>query len=212
MLLEKIRKKLQRKQQGKIAKRLLPISWWKLVAGLVLLSIGVFFGYMYLENARLMFFGMGAVVFIAPSLFLLYQSFKSGEGGFAFKRRYTGRENAIVLMAGRNGQGTKDVPVAIKFLELKPRQAPESARLHYLRNLKKHFYELCYNTVTHRLEPVVMPDKKSFPPGLFQIPAAMQIYKDAIEYSPPTLMQKIAPGIILLAMGIVGILMVVTAG
>jgi len=176
-----------------------------------MLSIGMFFGYLYLGNARVMIFGMGAVAFIAPSLFLIYWSFKAGESGFAFKRKYTGRENAIVCMARRNGQGTKDVPVFIRFLELKPQYIPKDARLHYVRNLKKHFYELLYNTTTKKLEPVVMPDKKSFPPELFQIPAAMQIYKDAIEYSPPTLMQKIAPGIILLAMGIVGIFMIVTA-
>lgn len=211
-MLRNIKEKLRRRRENKIAKRVLPISWWKLVMGVALFCPGAFFGYMYLNNENMIFFGLGAAVFIAPSIFLVYQGFRAGESGFAFKKKYTGRENALVLMARRNGQGTKDVPVAIKFLELKPQYIPKGARFHYIRNLKKHFYELLFNPKTKKLEPVVLPDQKSFPPELFKIPAAMQAYRDYMEYSPPTLLQKVAPGILLLAMGIVGILMVMTTG
>ena len=215
MRLEDIKRKIWHKKEDKGVKRVFPITWWKLVIGIVLLCPGAFFGYLYLENVQVIFFGIGASVFIALSIFMVYQSFQAGESGFSFKgkRRYTGKENAIILFARRNGDEgeVKDVPVAIRFHELKPEHIPRGARLHYVRNLKKHYYELLYNTTTKKLEPVILPDKKSFPPELFKIPAAMQTYKDAIEYSPPTLLQKVAPGILLLAMGIVGILMVMTA-
>lgn len=210
MRLKNIKEKLRHKRQDKIVKRITPVSWWKLAVGIVLFCFGVFFGYMYLNNERLIFFGVGAVFTFAPGLLLIYQSFKTGESGFFFKKKYTGKENAVVLMARRNGQGTKDVPVGIRFLEIKPHQLPKGARLRYIRNLKKHFYELLYNPITKKLEPVVLPDKKSFPPELYKIPATMQPYKDYMEYSPPTMLQKVAPGILLLAIFIVGILMVMT--
>jgi len=207
-------KKWWPKRENKVVKRMLPILWRKMIPGVLMVGVGVFLGNVYLQDTQLIFFGVGAAAFIGPGVLLVYQSFKSGEGGFSFKgkRRYTGKENTIILFARRNGGGTKDVPLRIGFHELKSEHIPKRARLHYVRNIKKHFYELLYNPVTKKLEPVTLPDKKSFPPELFKIPATMQPYKDYMEYSPPTLFQKIAPGILLLAMGIVGILMVMTTG
>jgi len=138
---------------------------------------------------------------------------KQGESGFSFNangRRYTGRENALILFAQHDKDTGKDIPLMVQFMELK--HPPKGARLHYVRNLKKHFYELFNNTKTRKLEPVKLPDKKSFPPELYRIPATMQPYKDYMDFSPPTMMQKVAPGILLLAIGIVGFLMVITTG
>ena len=201
--------------QDKKVKKVIPISWRKLIPGLVLIGIGIIAGTVYMSDNANMFMGVIAALAIASGALLSYQSVTSGESGFAFsgkrKGNITGRENALIFYAKHNPfiEG-KDVPVILKFAEIE--HIPIGARPHYLRNLKKHYYELFNNTKTKKLEPVVLPDKKSFPPGLFQIPAAMQPYKDAIEYSPPTMLQKIAPGILLLGMGLVGLLMVMTGG
>ena len=203
----------QREGEKKV-RRLFPVTWWKLVCGIALIGAGIPAGAVYLNDNKIMIMGVIAAAAIASGLFLVRQSFRAGEAGFSFggdgKKGPTGRENAIILFAKRNPTTSLDVPVIIKFVEVL--HPPIGARLHYLRNKRKHYYELFNNTKTKHLELVVLKDKKSFPPGLFQLPAAMQPYKDALEYSPPTMMQKVAPGIILIGMVIVGILMVMTGG
>jgi len=198
--------------QGEKAKRVIPVSWRRLIPGVASIGIGIASGSVYLNDYANMFMGVVSAVAFAAGLFLVYGSFKSSEAGFTFsKKKYTGRENAIILFAKSNpGITDKAVPVILRFVEIK--HPPSGARLHYLKNTKRHYYELFNNLETKKLEPVVLPDKKSFPPEQFQIPAAMQLYKDAIEYSPPTMFQKIAPGVILLGMGIVGLLMIATGG
>ena len=201
-------------RQDKKVKRVIPISWRYLLPGIALLLIGVFVASIYMNDRGNVFAGMASAITLATGGLLTYQGVKSSEAGFSFnangQRKRTGRENAIILFAKRNAETSKDMPVLIKFVELV--NPPKGARLHYVRNLKKHYFEFINNTVLKKLEPVVLPDKKSFPPDMFKIPAAMQTYKDALEYSPPTMLQKVAPGILLLAMVIVGILMVMTNG
>ena len=202
-------------QEDRKAKRALPFSWWKLVAGLVLVVASILFLFLYSNNERNMFF---AVVFIftgAPGVLLAYLSFKSRESGFSFynrdgKRTHTGKENVIMICAKRDTVTLRDVPLILKFVHLT--HIPRGARPHYVRNLKRHLYEIYNNNETKKLDPVGLPDKKSFPPELFQIPAAMQPYKDAIDYTPPTMLQKVAPGVLLGAIGVVGLLMVMTGG
>ena len=156
--------------------------------------------------------GVISVFTFGPGALLSYLSYRPEDSGFAFKgntkKKISGNVNAIVYFADRDSVTGKDVPVIMKFLALE--HPPKGARLHYVRNFKRHFYELFNNNETHKLEPFVIKDKKSFPPELFKIPAAMQTYKDAVDYSPPTLMQKVAPGVLILTMIVVGILMVMT--
>lgn len=206
-------RKVKRMRQDKRVKRVFAISWWKAISGAALIGIGLIFGAIYFADIKNMFAGILAVFTIGPGILLTYTGLKQGESGFVFNakgQKYTGRENAIVLFAKHNNGTKKDIPLMVKFVEL--RNPPKGARLHYVRNLKKHYYELFNNTETKKLEPIRLPDKKSFPPELYKIPAAMQPYKDYMDYSPPTLLQKVAPGILLLAMGIVGLLMLVTGG
>lgn len=194
-------------------KRILPIIWWKAITGLGLIGVGVFLGSFYISDPKNIAMGLVATILIAPGGWLAYTSIRQGNLIFTFdgkKSKYTGNENTVILFAGRNAETKHDEPILISFLELN--HPPRGARLHYFRNYKKHFYELFNNTASKHLEPVKLPDKKPFPPRLFQLPATMQIYKEAIEYSPPTLMQKVAPGILLIAMLLVGILMVMTGG
>jgi len=200
-------------RQDKKAKRTLNISWWKLIVGAILISAGIVFGIFYFKNIQNVAMGILTALTIAPGIFLVYMGWKAGESGFAFstgQKKYTGKENAIVLTARLDTNTKKDVPVNISFIAVD--EPPEGARLHYVRNLKKHFYELFNDTKTNELKPVFLPDKKASPPELFKIPATMQPYKDCMDYNPPTLLQKIAPGILLGAMVIVGILMVMTGG
>lgn len=191
-------------------KKILPFTPWKLVLGLVLIgTISGPAGAVYFADVKNMLAAVIMIFSFAPGAWLIYWSLQLKTTGFLFRseRKPTGRENVVILFA-RKGEDGQDIPVGLHFVELK--NPPRGARLHYFRNYKKHFYELFNNTATKKLEPVVMPDKKAFPPELFQVPAAMQAYKDAIDFSPPSLFEKIAPGILLLAMGIIGILMVMT--
>lgn len=197
------------------AKRIIPISWRKLIPGIVLIGLGIGAGAVYLNAPALIVMGVIAALAIATGLFLIRWSFQSGEFGYSFdgkgKKKHTGNENAIILYAKRNPfiEG-KAIPVIMKFAEIT--HIPTGARLHYLRNEKRHYYELFNNLETKKLEPAILKDKKSFPPWQFVIASVMQAFKDALEFSPPTLMQKFAPGILLLGMIIVGILMVMTGG
>jgi len=197
-------------------KRDFAVSWWKLITGSALLAVGILFFSFYVRDIQNMFMAILSVFTLTPGGFLIYLGLKSGKMGFSFSAeggtKYTGKENSIVLVAYRDKVTKKDVPRGIFFATIKPNKIPLGARKHYLRNLKKHFYELYIDGATGKLLPVVLPDKKSSPPELFKIPATMQPYKDCMEYNPPNLFQKLAPGVILAAMGIVGLLMLVTGG
>ena len=186
------------------------ITWWKIGVGIALLVVGFASGAVYLGDIKNMVAAFGLIIGLSAGGAFIYWSFNRQAPGYIVNnQKLTGRENAIVHFAKQNGNG-KDVPVCTRFVYLtKP---PRGASLHHVLNLKKHFYEFWNNPVTRKIEPVVLPDKIPFPPGLFKIPAAMQTYKDAIDYSPPTMFQKMAPGMILLGMGIVGLLMVITGG
>ena len=179
----------------------------RLLLGSALAAPGVIFFLMYLADPRNVVVAFGSVLFLALGGYLLYTALfqNQGQSGYRFGEKLTGRENAIVHFARRDNG--KDIPVCTRIIELK--HPPHNARLHFVRNWKKHFYEL-YNTREKKLAPVVMPDKVGFPPEQYQVAATMQVYKDAIDYNPSTLLQKLAPGLILGAMGIVGLLMVIT--
>lgn len=202
---------MQREQRAKTE---FTVSWWKLLAGAPLIIIGIIFFTFYMRDIQNMIMAILAVSTITPGGFLIYLGLKSGSMGFSFsaegKAKYTGKENAILIIADRDKETKKDIPRDIRFVTLT--KIPKGARPHYVRNLKKHFYELYINRETNKLEPVLLPDKKSSPPELFKIPATMQPYKDCMEYNSPNLLQKLAPGVILAAMGIVGLLMLVTGG
>lgn len=205
-------KKLLRKGQGGVAKRTLRISWLKLISGLTLIGIGILFGSYYMKDTAVMLFGVVAILATGGGGYLSYASLSGAESGYQFakkgKKKFTGRENAFIWFARHDPETKRDIPVMLKVCEIN--HPPRGARLHYFRKFKKHYYELFNNTETKKLEPFTLPDKIPFPPNLFKIPAAMQTYKDAIEYSPPTLMQKLAPGMILIGMCIVGLLMIMT--
>lgn len=209
MLLDKL--KGIKGKKNKNTSMVIPISWKKMITAVAMITVGVWLGSIYLNDYSNMIAGAVSAVIISGGGFLFFNSLQQGESGFSMsKKKLTGNENAIIIFAKRNAEGLKDIPVIIKFAEIK--HIPQGSRLHYVRNLRKHYYEFYNDTVNKKLVPVTLPDKKSFPPEQFQIPAAMQTYKDAIEYAPPTLLQKIAPGIMLAAMGVVGLLMVITGG
>ena len=212
MLPDRFKKQTNKDRQ---VHKVIPISWRKLIPGVILIGLGVFIGSFYIADNKLIVFGMIAAIALAGGGFLVYYGLKAGASGYTFqtaagKNGLKGDENTIAIFAARNSETDKDTPVIIRFLKLN--KLPRGARLHYVRCLKKHFYEVYNDTVKKQMAPVILRDKKSHPPELFKIPAVMQTYKDALEYSPPTLMQKVAPGIMLLAMGLVGILMVMTGG
>lgn len=196
--------------QDKNVKKIANFSWWKTILGGALVAACIPFLVIYISAPREnMAMGIGFIFFMIAGGSLLYISlFKGGEGGYNFNKRVTGQENAIVLMAKKNSNG-KDVPLGIKFCEIK--KIPPGSRPRFLRNLKRHYHYLKFDTdKNNRLVPVELPDKLSYTPELFQFPATMQNYKEAIDYTPPTLAQKIAPGAILVAMLIVGFLMIIT--
>jgi len=197
-------------KRDKSVRRVFNVSWWKLIVAIPLLIIAVIGWIVYAPNpSETTLVGMVALLCTGVAGFLIYFGINKGSTGFAFNgRKQTGRENAIVLLARRDEAKGKDVPRALCFAELK--KIPRGAQRHRLRNLRKHFYEVFYNTATRRLEPVRLPDKKSFPPELFRLPAVMEPYKDALDYTPPSTLQKVAPGVLLLAIVIIGIIMVIT--
>lgn len=204
------------KEEIKTAKKTRKLNYWKIIPGALLVAVGLFSIPMYLADRNnylpviLMMFGVGG------GGYLLYTGIAGIKTSVLYgsangKKKYTGRENAIVIYARRDPVTKKDIPVGIEFEEIK--QIPDGAEFHELRNNHKHYYELMNVTTSEggrTLIPVRMPDKKPFPPELFRIPSAMQPYKDYMDYSPPTLMQKIAPAILVGCMFLVGILITIT--
>jgi hypothetical protein len=200
---------------SKGVKRTFNISWWKLLLGFALVIIGLIGFVKYMgDNSNMIFAGL-AVFGIGPGIILIWfglSKFKVNYMFFPGKSlpAFTGKENAIILRAIR--VDGKDIPEMIEIKKLEEADIPSNSRLHYVKNWKRHFYELYNDTVTNTLKSVRMPDKKSFPPESYKIPAMMQPVKDYLEYSPPSMLQKWAPGILMLAILIVGLLMMVTLG
>jgi len=201
-----------RKAQSKLV-------WWRLIVAIVLLIVAIGAGIMYFASPSNMMVGIILVFGLAGSGSFFYWGLNQepATSGYVFNKKVTGNENAIILFAKRNGDD-RDTPVMLKFAHVS--KPPAGARLHYLRNLKKHVYEL-YNDTSlkgtkeepvRKLKPVTLPDKPPFPPAKFTIPATMQQYLDAIEYVPPTVMQKIGPIALVIAMVVVGILIIATTG
>lgn len=189
------------------------VTWWRFGVGIALLMAGIGAGVVYMGDISNMVAAFGLIAGVSAGGAFVYWSLNRQTPGYILgNRKITGRENAIVHFARSNGNG-KDVPVCTKFVHVS--KVPRGARLHHLLNLKQHFYELKTGTTEDGkkgLVPVVLPDKKPFPPSKYAIAATMQQYKDAIEYVPPSTMQKIGPIAIVIAMVVVGLLIVVTTG
>jgi len=198
----------------KKAQRFRNISWWKIIPGVALVALGILAVPFYFAD-RNNYFAVGIMMgAFAGGGFLIYTGFTGVKAGVLFSsnngKKVTGKENAIVIYARRDTATNKDVPYKIEFEEVD--HVPEGATLHRLRNDNKHYYELMNVTTaaSKKLVPVTLPDKRAFPPELFRIPATMQPYKDYMDYSPPTLLEKVAPAVLLGAIFLVGILMVMT--
>lgn len=201
---------------SKGVKRTFNISWWKLLLGLVLVIIGLIGGSKYLADNNNMLFAFLTIFGLGPGIILIWfgvSKFKVNYMFFPGKEAptFTGKENAIILKAIRVGD--QDIPEMIEVKHIEDTEIPKNARLHYVKNWRRHFYEL-YNDTKESdiLKAVRMPDKKSFPPEQYKIPAIMQPVKDYLDYLPPTMLQKWAPGILILAIVVVGLLMMVTLG
>lgn len=209
------------KNKSLVSKIKSTITWWKIGVGIVFLVIGFVSGAVYMGDIKNMVAAFGLIIGLSSGGAFIYWSFNRQAPGYILaNQRITGKENAIVHFAKRNGTG-KEIPICTRFVYLT--NPPKGARLHHVLNLKQHYYELKTGMVNkidnngnlvvgHGLVPVLLPDKKPFPPSKFAIAATMQQYKDAIEYVPPSIIQKIGPIAIVIAMAVVGLLIIVTTG
>jgi hypothetical protein len=200
----------------KKVKRLWNVTWWKLIVGAACLVLGIF-GLVLYAGSMNIFAGFLSIVGLVPGAFLTFTGFRSKkESGYQFEgtKKYTGKENAIVIRARWDDSLKRAVPEGIFFEEIKPEKIPVGAQPHLLRNTGKHYYEL-YNPIDENgvegeLKPVIMPDKKLVTPEAFVVPSNMQAYKEYMQYNPPTAFQKIASGVLLIALVVIGILMTMT--
>lgn len=183
-------------------------AWGKLLLGSGLCLAGMIFIFLYIQSEMNIMLGILAMIMLAPGALLSYYGLKAGESGFKFtgKRMYTGKENCLVWYA--RGDKLKDIPLMLDIIELK--QPPKYSRLHYVKPFKRHFHELFNNTVTQKLEPFILPDSRFMAPEVYKTVANMDRCKDYMDYTPPTMLVKVAPWVLLLAIIIVGILMIAT--
>lgn len=207
----------KKKRQGTDVKKVSNKNWWFITPAIILFIIAIICGFNYVSSMNMLVGGACVVTGVGGVVFLYFGLQGKGEKGYIHEgeKPYTGAENSIVIYARGNTETKLAEPLAIKFEEIEKEKIPEGATLHFLRNLKKHFYEL-QNIIdddgkeVEGLKPVKLPDKKYCPPSKFVIASCMQAYREYMEFNPPSTIQKIAPGVLLIAMIIVGILMVVT--
>lgn len=193
------------------AKRVYPFVVWKVILGGVLIIPAIFFGAIYIKNPLNYYMALALIAFLLPAGYLIYSAFSKMEFGHNLsKKQAKGNENCLIWFARRNPDTGRDIPYKLLFLRIEPKHIPRTARPKYLRNLGRHVYELTWNTTDKKLEPTILPDKKPLTPQLFVLPATMQPFKDWHDFSPASMMQKLAPGLMILVMIVIGVLMVVT--
>jgi hypothetical protein len=193
-------------------KKLSSIKWKMFIPGVILAAVGVFGIILYGSTLNMLMGGV-AIGGLVPGAFLIYYAVNRKESGYVFNpNKYTGKENSIVIKATWNPETKKAIPFDIDFKTIDP--PLPGAKLHLLRNINRHVYEYI-NVVGEgidgeKLIPFLLPDKKLCTPEAFCIPANMPRTREYMEYNPPTNFQKIASGVLILVMVIIGILMVMT--
>lgn len=199
-------------QDNKTPQKIRSFVIWKIVVGGVLIIPAIILTVMYLSNQTNYFLAVGIVALLGPGAYLIYTGIVNENFGsyMISKKKPTGNENCIVWYARTNPDTGRDIPYAHIITYIPQRHIPPMARLKRVRNWNKHMYELTFNTETKKLQPTILPDTKPLTPQLYVLPAAMQAFKDWHDFSPATMLQKVAPGILIGAMIIIGILMVVT--
>jgi hypothetical protein len=186
---------------------------WKVIVGGVLLIPAVILILMYLNNPTNYFLTIAIVALLGPGAYLIYTGISKEHSGYTIMangKKPTGNENCIVWYARTNPHTGRDVPYAHIVTHIEQKHIPPTARLKLVRNWNKHMYELTFNTETKKLEPTILPDTRPLTPQLYVLPAAMQAFKDWHDFSPASMLQKVAPGILIAAMIVIGILMVIT--
>ena len=223
-----------------LAVKMRQVSWWKLALGIVFGALGIFGLVRYASTINILW-GFIAICGIIPSAFFIYFGlFKFKEGGYKYVLpgvpEFTGEENSLVIYSQWDSANKVAVPEYITFEYIPEDRIPTGSRMHLVRNLKKHFYEL-YNVINEEtgevletrkvkdakdgqekeiriraLSPVRIPDIVSLSTKEYKETAVMQPVKDYFDYNPGTNVQKIATGVLILAIVIVGILMTMTSG
>lgn len=183
-------------------------KWWMIILGVVIFSMGITFGYLYTTDAN-MFMAVIAVICLLGGGSLLYLGMqKPGEKQQQIMKQsgIPQEVNCISILAKRDTEKGKDIPLVIKFhRSLRPKGTS-----HYIVNTKEQLFINFNNTSKKKMMPAQLPDKGYASPAVFPIHSNMPRYREYMEYTPPTMMQKVAPGILLVAIIIVGIIMVAT--
>jgi hypothetical protein len=187
-----------------------------MILGIVCAGIGIIGIVMYGTSLNVAM-GIVAIAGLVPGAFLIYYAFNRKESGYIFTEKgkeYTGKENCINIIAVYDEETKTEIPLNIKFEYIE--NPPRGSQPHLLRNNGKHYYEIktTINTdgTIRESKPVNLPDKKLCTPEAFVIPSNMQPVKEYMDFNPPSSFQKIASGVLILVMVIIGILMVMTGG
>ncbi len=193
------------------AKKITHKRWWMIIPGGISLAIGITAGYLYMSSQN-QFAAVITVIFLLAGGILLYSGMKKPgalTGYQMIKQRGIPKEvNCISILATRNPESENghEVPLVIKFHRaLRPKGTPR-----FIVNLKKHMFVNINDTLKKKMMPVKLPDKRYASPAVFPVHSNMPRFREYMEYTPPSMLQKIAPGILLVAIIIIGILMVAT--
>jgi hypothetical protein len=202
------------------------ISWWRLAIGIICGIAGGYAIIQYTQTLSMVWGGVAVTALCIGGTFVFYAYMKKGDTGYKFvipgQKEFTGKENTLVIDAFWDEKNKVAIPEQIYFKELLPEEIPVGSRMHLIRNLNKHFYEV-YNLIDEEKGEVkegnrrkyvalIPPDKIMCTPEEYSMTSNMQAVKDYFDFNPPTNFQKIAAGVLIAAMGIIGLLMTITGG
>ena len=182
------------------AKAIIP---WRLillwVGGAVCIAIGFTLAFVWSDNRENIWPALGFIVFVVGGGYLLYLGWHrpSEVTVIVGSEKPQGVVNCLNIYAHKDEGTGKVMPTKVAFEWLDPTEL--KGQPWQCTNNRNWYYVNLWNIAKDRLEPFVLPDSQYIDPQEFANIINMPAHKNLFEREP-SMMQKVAPGIMLLAL------------
>ncbi len=187
--------------------------WWQVAIGMVFIILDVFVARMYMQDNTNAFLAALFIIVGGTGIFFLYLGLHKREEGILLKGPGQGKKktypaNCLSIYYGYDTESKKYSCDSIKFEQLEPAQIKNNHPQQCLDD-GKWYYVHIYDPLKKALIPFNLPDTQYYSPEEFCNPLNMPASRKELK-PVVTLGEKLKPVLLVVAIGVLGLIMVMT--
>lgn len=187
--------------------------WWQVILGIVCLVVTVIFAMMYTKNMTNSFMAFGFVLSGGAAALFLFMGLRKREEGMQLNRPGYGKKknfkaNCLNIYYGFDADKQKYFCHRVAFEWMEPDQIKSGSPQQCLDD-GKWYYVHIFDPVKKAYEPFKLPDTQYYSPKEFINPLVMPASRKVLK-PKPGLGEKIRPMLLVIAIGVMGLIFVIT--